>query len=251
MLQVRIRDKNEHIERERQFYVLRQESLIERGVSEEHAALLPTDSEDPLPSLIQRDLQATREQALRQEISAKRQRAREAFQEQWLQATERALSECNITLTSALDRQRRTSMESYIEVLQDKLKNYHCNLGTLACEIALEERRRWCCAQGLLKKEDRHLVISLFQRLPTETELGESSQQTEKASSQQPPFEGQRNSDDEDLMFITPAPRAPSSSTDPARSCLTPQKKRKSTSQKGNARKSLSKPITSYFPSQN
>ena len=251
MLQARIRDKNEHIERQRQFYVLRQESLIERGVSEENAALLPTDSEDPLPSPIQRDLQATREQALRQEISAKRQRAREAFQEPWLQATERELSECNITLTSVLDRQRRTSMESHIEVLQDKLKNHHCNLGTLACEIALEERRRWCCAQGLLKKEDRHLVISLFQRLPTDAELGESSQQTEKASSQQPPFEGQRNSDDEDLMFITPAPRAPSSSTAPARSCLTPQKKRKSTSQKGNARKSLSKPITSYFPSQN
>ena len=251
MLQARIRDKNEQIERERQLYVLRQESLIERGVSEEHAALLPTDSADPLPSPIQRDLQATREQALRKEISAKRQRAREAFQEPWLQATERKLNECNITLTSVLDRQRRTSMESYIEVLQDKLKNHHCNLGTLTCEIALEERRRWCCAEGLLKKEDRHLVISLFQRLHTDTELGESSQQTEKASSQQLPFEGQRNSDDEDLVFITPVPRAPSSSTAPARSCLTPQKKRKSTFQKGNARKSLSKPITSYFPSQN
>lgn len=207
MLQAQIRDKNDQIERERQLYVLRQESLIESGVSEEHAALLPTDSADPLPSPIQRDLQATREQALRKEISAKRQRAREAFQEPWLQATERELNECNITLTSVIDRQRRTSMESYLEVLQDKIKNHHCNLGTLGCEIALEERRRWCCAEGLLKKEDRHLVISMFQTLPTDTELGESSQQAEKASSQQPPFEGQRNSDDEDLMFVTPVPR--------------------------------------------
>lgn len=250
MLQARIRDKNEQIERERQHYVLRQESLIERGVSEEHAALLPTDSADPLPSPIQRDLQAIREQALRKEISAKRQRAREAFKEPWLQATERELNECNRTLTSVLDPQRRTSMESYLEVLQDKLKNHHRNLGTLTCEIALEERRRWCCGEGLLKKEHRHLVINLFQTLPTDAELGESSQQARKASSQQPPFEGQRNSDDEDLMFITPVPRTQLSSTAPARSCLTPQRKRKSTFQKGNARKNLSKPITSYFHSQ-
>ena len=250
MLQARIRDKNEQIERERQHYVLRQESLIERGVSEEHAALLPTDSADPLPSPIQRDLQATREQALRKEISAKRQRAREAFKEPWLQATERELNECNRTLTSVLDPQRRTSMESYLEVLQDKLKNHHRNLGTLTCEIALEERRRWCCGGGLLKKEHRHLVVNLFQTLPTDAELGESSQQAKNASSQQPPFEGQRNSDDEDLMFITPVPRTQLSSTAPARSCLTPQRKRKSTFQKGNARKNVSKPITSYFHSQ-
>ena len=67
------RDKNEQIERERQLYLLRQESLIERGVSGEHAVLLPTDSADPLSSPIQRDLQATREHTLRKEISAKRQ----------------------------------------------------------------------------------------------------------------------------------------------------------------------------------
>ena len=114
MLQVRIRDKNEQIERERQLYVLRQESLIKRGVSEEHAALLPTDSADPLPSPIQRDLQATREQALRQEISAKRQRAREAFQEPWLQATERELSECNITLTSVRARSPKKDVDGIV-----------------------------------------------------------------------------------------------------------------------------------------
>ncbi|KAL9978134.1 hypothetical protein ACROYT_G015621 [Oculina patagonica] len=45
----------------------------------------------------------------------------------------------------------------------------------------------------------------LFQT-PTDTELGESSQQAEKATTQQPPFEGQRNSDDKDLMFVMPVP---------------------------------------------
>lgn len=135
MLKARMRDQNEQIERGRQHYVLRQASLIERGVSEEHAALLPTNSADPLPSPIQRDLQATGEQALRNETSAKKQRTREASKEP-------------------------------------------------------------------------------------------------------------------NLIFITPVPRTQSSSTAPARYCLAPQKKRKSTFQKGNACKNLSKPITSYFHSQ-
>ena len=140
--------EKENKERQEWNYQQRQESLMERGASEEHAALLPTDSTDPLPLPI-RYLQAAREQALQREISAKR-RAREAFKELWLEATERELDKCNITLTSVVDRQRRTLMESYLEVLQDKLKNHHCNLGTLMCENALEERRRWCCAKGLL-----------------------------------------------------------------------------------------------------
>ena len=67
-------------------------------------------------------------------------------------------------------------MEAYREVLQDKLKSHHENLGTIKCEFALEARRRWCCAEGLLKKEDRHLLTTLVQTLPTINDLGESSQ---------------------------------------------------------------------------
>lgn len=77
---------------------------------------------------------------------------------------------------SALDEERRASTGAYRTVLQDKVKNFHCNLGTLNCEFGLEQRRRWCVSRGLLRKEHRHLVANLFQTLPTAEEFGESTQ---------------------------------------------------------------------------
>ena len=89
-------------------------------------------------------------------------------------------------------------------MLQDKLKNHHQNLGTIKREFALEARRRWCCVQGLLKKEDRDLVTTLVQTLPTINDLGESSQDTLDEGSPASP-EGEKNSDEE-AMFINPVP---------------------------------------------
>ena len=66
-------------------------------------------------------------------------------------------------------------MEAYREVLQDKLRQFHQNYGTAGCQFALEQRKRSCVALGLLKKEQRRLVTTLFQFLPTEDEFGESS----------------------------------------------------------------------------
>ena len=62
---------------------------------------------------------------------------------------------------SSVGSKTRASMEAYRQVLQDKLKSHHENLGTIKC--ALEARRRWCCAEGLLKKEDRHLLTTVVQ----------------------------------------------------------------------------------------
>lgn len=47
------------------------------------------------------------------------------------------------------------------EILQEKLKDHHNNLGTLACEDALVERKRVCVELGLLRKEDLHMVKTL------------------------------------------------------------------------------------------
>ena len=95
-------------------------------------------------------------------------------------------------------------MEAYRQVLQDKLKSHHENLGTIKCEFALEARRRWCCAQGLLKKEDRHLLTTLVQTLPTMNDLGESSQDTLDEPS--PASTEREKNSDEEAMFITPVP---------------------------------------------
>ena len=205
MLQARLKEVQTAKGFEERMYQDRRQNLLSRGVTEEHVVLLSRHSSDPLPTPIQRDLDVASAQARREELVAKRERAKKAFESPWLQATERELHQCSLTLSAVLDRETRASMEAYRQVLQDKLKDHHQNLGTIKCEFALEARRRWCCAEGLLKKEDRHLVTTLLQTLPTISDLGESSQQDtlEEASPASP--EGEKNSDEE-AMFITPEP---------------------------------------------
>ena len=120
--------------------------LLSRGVTEEHVALLSRetreDSSDPLPTPIQSDVDVANAQARREELLTKRERAKKAFESSWLQATERKLHQCSLTLSAVFDLETRVSMVAYRQVLQDKLKNHHQNLGTVKCEFALEARRR-------------------------------------------------------------------------------------------------------------
>ena len=139
----------EELERAKQaeenIYKNRQQSLMSRGVTREHAALLPRDPSASMPSQITNDLEVHRREARRAEIKRKMQRAVEAFETQWLARTEEELQECTVTLNgSNIDQENSASMNAYREVLEDKLKNFHRNLGTLNCEFALEQRRRWC-----------------------------------------------------------------------------------------------------------
>ena len=204
MLQARLKEVETAKEFEERMYRDRRQNLLSRGVTEEHVALLSRDSSDPLPTPIQRDLDVANAQARREELVTKRERAKKAFDSPWLQATERELYQCSLTLSAVLDRETRASMVAYRQVLQHKLKNHHQNLGTIKCEFALEARRRWCCAEGLLKKEDRHLVTTLVQTLPTISDPGELSQDTLEETSPASP-EGEKNSDEE-AVFITPVP---------------------------------------------
>ena len=122
------------------------------------------------------DLAAFKQQTLGEELKTRRDKALAAFQTPWLVETERELHKLTRTLErSALNQERRASMEAYREVLQDELRQFHQNYGTAGCQFALEQRKRSCVALGLLKKEQRHLVTSLFHVLPTEDEVGESS----------------------------------------------------------------------------
>ena len=204
MLQARLKEVQAAKEFEERMYQDRQQNLLSGAVTEEHVELLSRDSSDPLPMPIQRDLDVANAQARREELVTNRERAKKAFESPWLQATERELYQCSLTLSAVLDRETRASMDAYRQVLQDKLKNHHENLGTMKCEFALEARRRWCCAEGLLKKEDRHLVTTLVQTLPTINDFGESPQDTLEEPS--PASHEAQNNSEEDAMFITPVP---------------------------------------------
>ena len=204
MLQARLKEVQAATEFGERMYQDRGQNLLCRGVTEEHVELLSRDSSDPLLMQIQRDLDVANAQARREELVTKRERAKKAFESPWLQATKRKLYQCSLTLSAVLDRETRASVDAYRQVLQDKLKNHHENLGTIKCEFALEARRRWCCAKGLLKKEDRHLVTTLVQTSPTINDLRESSQDTLEEPLPASP-EAQKHSDEE-AMFITPVP---------------------------------------------
>ena len=258
MLQARLKEVQTAKGFEERMYQDRRQNLLSRGVTEEHVALLSRHSSDPLPTPIQRDLDVANAQARREELLTKRERAKKAFESPWLQATERELHKCTQTLSAVLDRETRASMDAYRQVLQDKLKSHHKNLGTIKCEFALEARRRWCCAEGLLKKEDRHLVTTLVQTLPTISDLGESSQDTLEEPLPAS-LEGEKNSDEE-AMFITPTPitsghcRLFRENNDCAlseamlRESSTRKRKRPTSSQPG--RRKAQNTIMNYFSSQ-
>ena len=199
-------------------YKQRQQALMSRGVTRKHVALFPRDPSEPMPIQITNDLEAHRREALRDEIRSKMQRAVEAFENPWLVRTEKELQECTVKLTGlSIDQEKRASMQAYLEVLQHKLKNFHRDLGTLNCEFALDGRRRWCVSQGLLKKDQRHLVTNLFQCLPivedacesigTEedgNEAASSGYRSNTPASQSVPAQHGDSSGEE--IFITPVP---------------------------------------------
>ena len=218
LLQVRLEELERVRQAEENNYKQRQQALMSRGVTREHVALLPRDPSEPMPSQIINDLEVHGREALRDEIKRKMQRAVEAFENPWLVRTEKELQECTVKLTgSSIDQENRASMQANLEVLQDKLKNFHRNLGTLNCEFALDGRRRWCVSQGLLKKDQRHLVTNLFQCLPIVEDacesIGTEEDGNEAASSgyrsntpapqSVPPQRGDSSGEE---IFITPVP---------------------------------------------
>ena len=201
---------------EQERYAQRKAWLKERGVSSQNAELLPKDSDEPTPSPIARDLERFARARTVAEQDTRRQAARNAFEGAWLKETETELQDCVRRLHSSQNPSTRNSLEAYREVLEDKLKNHHKNLGTLGSEEALEERRRTCVSLGLLDRGHQHLVKSVFEALPTKEELGffpTSSQQ--KVGGTQAGAASE--SEDEGSLFITPQPRAAPPASPPPR----------------------------------
>ncbi|KAL9960800.1 hypothetical protein ACROYT_G034302 [Oculina patagonica] len=147
----------------------------ERGVSTQTADLLPMEQDTVMPTPIQTELQDHCDQQRDQEERDRRENAREAFKGAWLRRTERELHDCAKKVHTSPDQDFRKSMQALLEVLQDKLKKHHANLGTLGTKEALEERKQACIQMGLLRERHAHFVLSVFEALPTAKELGESS----------------------------------------------------------------------------
>ena len=127
-------------------------------MSSQNAEFLPEESDEPTPSPIARDPERFTRVRTIAEQDARHQAARKAFEGAWLKETEKELQDCVRRLHSTQHPPTRNSLEAYREVLEDKLKNHHKNLGTLGSKEALEERRCTCVSLGPLDRGRQHLV---------------------------------------------------------------------------------------------
>ena len=161
LLEKRLQQNEERMRREIQRHERHQQRLRSKGVSEENVRLLPHDPNDPLPTPIRNDLATHEQMKAGADRKEKKKRSREAFQSPWLRNTEYM-----VTLESRISPDTRDSMDALREILEEKLKDHHNNLGTLGCQEALAERKKVCVELELLRKEDQHLVKSLSEALP-------------------------------------------------------------------------------------
>ena len=270
-LELRDRAKRQH--------QARKVALREKGVSTQSVELLPTNPDSAMPSAIQRELQRyTDDQAARQE-QERHEKARKAFEGNWLRCTEKELHDCVKSIVSCLDPVRRKSLTAYREVLVDKLRNHHRNLGTLGSSVALQERKRVCVSLGLLQNRHQHLLKSVCEALPTTEELGGESSASgeedceegcapdgpgghagERVSSAKEVAEHNDDDDDDQDMFITPAPswqmsrsafeRTRKPTTSQASSKTRGKRPRSQRSQPKRAKTTSKNTITRYFSSQ-
>ena len=185
-------------DRRRGQHEMQKQALLDKGIrvesSVESVEMLPLDPFQELQSPLQRKLDSyCRDKGAREE-EQRREKAARAFEGSWLLKTERDLHGCVKLLHSNFDGNRRASINAHLEVLQDKLKNHHSNLGTLGSKEALAERKRVRTMLGLLSEEDENLVKSLTEPLPLAA-VGNNYSEEERE-------------DEEQDLFITP--RTPS-----------------------------------------
>ena len=213
------------------------------------------------------DAQAAAQKELRLE------RARKAYEGDWLRSTEKELRDCVKSILTCVDPEMQKSLTAYREVLEDKLKNHHRNLGTLGCCEALQETQRVCVFLGVIRNSHQHLVKSVLTALPTPEELGESSvsaTQHEEGCVQEDPGDhttvdqncstGEAVDDDDERIFITPVPSWHTSHTafertrkaTPGKASSQTREKRplSNSVQSKTAKRPCNHSITKYFSSQ-
>ena len=202
ILETRLEEKERQKELEEMRYEKRQQHLLSRGVSTDHVSLLPHDQNEPLPTPIRKELAAFEEQLLEKERENRKKRAKKVFESQWLQATENELQDCMVALRTSLDTDMKASMNAYRELLQDKLRSHHRNLGTLGCVEALAERKRVCRELGLLQEKDQDSVFSLYEPLPT-ARVEEGDDNSILITQNTPPHVPQCDEEDDIELFNT------------------------------------------------
>ena len=154
--------------------VKRRRALVSEGIVDtQEAQELIQDATSALPDLVQerRNARIASEQAEKRQAE-QQMRAEEAvkvFKERWVVAKEwelYQLQQKKLRVQGNGDLAR--SLESLIQISEDKIRQYHELRGTITQE-AIEERRKFCVSKGYVEENDARLIENVFGRMPLAT----------------------------------------------------------------------------------
>lgn len=166
---------NAQVQRQRGEELKRLESrrsrLIQLGIVNEEEAM--EHIKDPYHQLPQHVQQRRMDMIARENEMEKRekrkeqvQQAQEIYQQPWLQQKEREMCDLVRKADQTKDLEMKATLESLIRISENKIRLFH-DKNDANHAIALEERRKYCLASGLIREEMLAEVRNVYHRLPT------------------------------------------------------------------------------------
>jgi hypothetical protein len=132
----------------------------------------------PQPILLEMD--NIHQELLKKREEEEKEKIKTTFENPWIERTERHLKACVVKLQAIpLNSNHRKSVMSLQNLLSDKLKTHHKNIGLFKCKAALLERHKKCIEWGLLEDKLKHQVTSLYEVLPLSQEPVEETEDEE------------------------------------------------------------------------
>jgi len=179
-----IRDKEAR--RKDDTFKRKQEFLKSRGVSLKDLQLLTRENmEQPYADPIALKLEEYDRLQEEKDRHHRAETAKQVFANKWIKDTELKLFDLVNQNANARNESTIAGIQGMIEILQHKLKVHHTKMGTWNMKEALQARRNFCKAQGILRQTDEHLIVSLACLLPVKESRAEQDS-------------------DEDSLFLTP-----------------------------------------------
>ena len=232
----------------------RRAMLVDLGVVDQsEVSQLITDPDEPLPTYLEREQDKAIEEKQKQREEKQRreeqEKIRQAFENPWLINMEKDMAEHSKRMEQPRDEEERQVMKSLLEINCDKLRSYHERHGTLKLPAAVEERKRLCLSNQLVKPSCVSFIRDVFSPLLVIPRPASQCFGTPPRSSQ-----SAAEDEEEHLLFITPKTPTYVPHNDFALVCppspvlpFTPVKRGRVQSQ-GNAKKQ--KKLTCFFQSQ-
>lgn len=158
------------IKEEENRYKTKQNLYKERGVSTGNLHLIPRKDDQTDPTPIAEELKVYAEKQEESRKKAQQEKCKQVFEGRWICDIEKKYYECVMTYRRSRNADTRSGAKGMLDIYNHKLESHHKSLGTWQLKEALDERRRKCIELGLLSQEFQHLVQSLSEPLPFESE---------------------------------------------------------------------------------